>query len=256
MPGAPCCGVWMCGTSGTASSMAAKAEYERKAVVPTPFSWWSVSIDGKHLATLSEERLRRLGKGDSDKPLSIDEPRAQMKRPYPWVQLCEQQSLVYGLIRAHSVALVSAAATIVLARQEIPGHSNEVGTIQSTVQALVDRCGTTSMVQLVMTDAGMRDVQPLHFSRERRSITCSRLQIITRIFSTRRNSSPGHERTTRQKPRRVNTRMVRRSFTASGPRPCRQDSCGGVMPDNSFASSVSVKRMKAKWPWEMAISLR
>jgi predicted transposase YbfD/YdcC len=134
--------------------LAVKAEYERKALVPTQLPWSTVSIDGKHLATLSEERLRRLVTGDSDKPLSVEELRAQMKVKYPWVQVCEQESLVYGLIRVHNVALVSAAATMVLDQREIPGHSNEVGTIQSTVQALVDMYGKTSMVQLVMTDAG------------------------------------------------------------------------------------------------------
>ncbi len=94
--------------------LSAKAEYERKALLLTQLPWSTVSIDGKHRAMLSEERLRRLVKSDSDEPLSMDELRAQLKLQYPWVQVCEQGSLVYGLIRVHNVALVSAAATIVV----------------------------------------------------------------------------------------------------------------------------------------------
>jgi hypothetical protein len=76
------------------------------------------------------------------------------------------------------------------------------------------------------------------------------LQIITPIFSTRRNPCSGNERTFRQKPCEVKTRIVYRSFKAHGPRHYGQDSCSGVMHASSVASSVSVQIKTAKLLWK------
>lgn len=134
-----------------------KAEWRRKNLRPTHLPWSTVAIDGKHVATISEQRLRALITQttplDGDK-LEFADVRRVLKSRFPQVQLHEQDGLRFGLVRVHRATLVSSAAAVVMDQQTILGETNEWGTILKTLRALFGHYGKTKMVELVTMDAG------------------------------------------------------------------------------------------------------
>jgi hypothetical protein len=124
--------------------------------------------------------------------------------------------------------------------QQIPGDSNEVGTIHSTVQTLLNVYGATSMVQVVMTDAGNTRCATASFLTEKKvdyllAIADNHPDILNEaqsLFGVRTNDQA--EATSSENPDGLS--VVHGVWTTLLP----LDSCGGVMPDNLFEWSVAV----------------
>ena len=134
-----------------------KAEWGRKNLRPTHLPWSTVAIDGKHVATIAEQRLRALISQttplDGDK-LELADVRRLLASRFPQVQLHAHDGQFYGLVRAHRATLVSSAAAVVMDQQTIMGDTNEWGTIKQTLGALFEHYKRTKMVELVTMDAG------------------------------------------------------------------------------------------------------
>jgi predicted transposase YbfD/YdcC len=134
-----------------------KAEWKRKNLRPTHLPWSSVAIDGKHVATLSEKRLRGLVSqatefdGDS---LDTAQLREILRSRFPQVQLKDHGDWLCGLVRVHRATLISSAAAVVMDQQTILGATNESGTILKSLRALFGHYGKTKMLELVTMDAG------------------------------------------------------------------------------------------------------
>lgn len=135
-----------------------KAEKRRKRLAPTRLSKSTVAIDGKHVATLEEKRLRALvGKasGLNAQMLSADELRRALSTLFPYVQLQEStDGKLRGLIRVHRATLISTEAALVIDQWPIKGHTNEWGTIELSLSALLSAYGRTKLVERVTVDAG------------------------------------------------------------------------------------------------------
>ena len=91
-----------------------KAEWERKRLQADRLPQHTVAIDGKHLATIPEKRLRGLISHqttlDGDL-LTTDQLRHVLSTQFPYVQLHESESgRIYGLIRVHRATLISSDA--------------------------------------------------------------------------------------------------------------------------------------------------
>lgn len=134
-----------------------KAEWRRKNLRPTVLPWSTVAIDGKHMATITEQRLRALISQtttfDGDK-LELADVRRLLESRFPQVQLHEKDGRFWGLVRVHRATLVSSAAAVVMDQQTMMGETNEWGTILKTLRGLFGHYGKSNMVELVTMDAG------------------------------------------------------------------------------------------------------
>lgn len=134
-----------------------KAEWGRKQLRPVTLPTSTVAIDGKHLATISEKRLRALitkeTSVDGD-TLDYDGLRTILSSHFPYVQLQVNENWVGGLVKVHRATLVSSDAAVVVDQWPIKGGSNEIKTIDQTLEALFAAYGRTGMVQMVTLDAG------------------------------------------------------------------------------------------------------
>ena len=134
-----------------------KAEWRRKNLGPTVLPWSTVAIDGKHMATITEQRLRALISQttpfDGDK-LELADVRRLLESRFPQVQLHEKDGRFWGLVRVHRATLVSSAAAVVMDQQTLMGETNEWGTILKTLRGLFGHYGKSNMVELVTMDAG------------------------------------------------------------------------------------------------------
>jgi hypothetical protein len=135
-----------------------KAEWRRGNLDPCRFDKSTVAIDGKHLATLPEKRLRALITQRTEldgQALSADELRRVMRTQMPYVQLQESdQGPLVGLISAHRATLISAGAAVTVDQWPIQGKTNEWGTIEMTLGALFSAYGRTNIVERVTLDSG------------------------------------------------------------------------------------------------------
>ena len=97
-----------------------KAEWRRKNLRPEdgPLPWSTVAIDGKHLATIPEKRLRALissRTGLEGAQLSPSELKRVVGTQAPYVQVCgSKPGEMEGRVRSHRAALVSGGACVVL----------------------------------------------------------------------------------------------------------------------------------------------
>jgi hypothetical protein len=89
-----------------------------------------VAIDGKHLATIGEKRLRALISAETS--LDGDVLRWALKV----VQLQVSEDRVYGLVRAHRAVLISSDAAVVIDQWPLKAGSNEIDTIAQTLEML------------------------------------------------------------------------------------------------------------------------
>lgn len=134
-----------------------KAEWTRKNLKPVRLPWSTVAIDGKHLATIPEKRLR--GWVDAATPLDgfslkAEELRRVLSTVFPDVQLQDGSGGCVGLVRAHRATLISSDAAVVLDQHPVRGKTNEYVTILDTLRALFSAYGRTKMVEMVTFDAG------------------------------------------------------------------------------------------------------
>jgi predicted transposase YbfD/YdcC len=134
-----------------------KAEWERKRLRPTHLPTSTVAIDGKHIATIPEKRLRVLISQETPydgEALDHDVLRRVLRSHFPWVQLQVNGDWVGGLMKVHRAVLISSDAAVVIDQWPIKGGCNEMNTIEQTLEALFAAYGRTRIVQMVTLDAG------------------------------------------------------------------------------------------------------
>lgn len=134
-----------------------KAEWARKQLRPVRLPVSTVAIDGKHLATISEKRLRALISKETPlngAELDHEGLRRVLSSHFPWVQLQVNENWVGGLVKVHRAVLVSSDPAPIIDQWPIKGGSNEIHTIEQTLEALFSAYGRTNMVQMVTLDAG------------------------------------------------------------------------------------------------------
>ena len=135
-----------------------KAEARRGNLEPTRLSRSTVAIDGKHLATIPEKRLRELISQRTDLDggaLEPDELRRVLRTQFPYVKLQEgDDGRLHGLVAAHRSTLISAAAAPTVDQWPLAGRTNEWGTIELTVATLLKAYGRTGLVERITLDAG------------------------------------------------------------------------------------------------------
>lgn len=113
-----------------------------------------VALDGKNVATLRWHDLCRLVELDQHKATEqqVQDKLAEM---FPQVQFQKGTSgSATGLVRVHTATLVSAKATLPIHYENIPGRTNEIGTLPNTLKALHEAYGKTAIIDMVTTDAG------------------------------------------------------------------------------------------------------
>jgi len=107
-----------------------KAEHRRGNLDPVGFGFGIVAIDGKGIAKLNDWS-------------------------YPGVQKVHPQDRApYGLARVHRAFLISSKAAVCLHSREIPGDTNEIGSVKSFTGELLKSYQRTDMFDMVMADAG------------------------------------------------------------------------------------------------------
>ena len=108
-----------------------RAEHRRKALVPTVVPIGAVSFDGKENGRFDE-------------------------RVHP---ACQEQTGPDGkpqfAYRVLNATLISAAAAVCIDQVPIAANTNEMGTFQSAVDALLGAYGRSDLIELIMNDAGM-----------------------------------------------------------------------------------------------------
>lgn len=138
-----------------------KAEWRRKNLRPNdgPLPWSTVAVDGKHLATIPEKRLRALVDRQTDlngTALSPTDLKRVLGTQSPYLQVCgSRPGEMEGRVRAHRATLVSSGAAVVLDQWPIRGETNEKGAIQQALGGLFSAYGATDIVEMVTLDAGM-----------------------------------------------------------------------------------------------------
>jgi hypothetical protein len=135
-----------------------KAEARRGNLDPTHLSKSTVAIDGKHLATIPEKRLRNLISQRTEldgHALEPEQLRRVLRTQFPYVQLQHgDDGRLHGLVAAHRATLVSAAAAPTIDQWPLAGKTNEWGTIKVTVSTLLKAYSRTRLVERVTLDAG------------------------------------------------------------------------------------------------------
>lgn len=135
-----------------------KAEGRRGNLEPTHLSKSTVAVDGKHVATIPEKRLRGLVSQRTDlngHALDIDDLLSVLRTQFPYVQLQHgDDGELRGLVAVHRATLISAAAAPTIDQWPLAGKTNEWGTIEVTVSTLLRAYSRTRLVERVTLDAG------------------------------------------------------------------------------------------------------
>ena len=132
----------------------AKAEHRRGNLHPVVLTVPTAAIDGKNTATLRWHDLCRLA-GRDKLQASVEDIKEMFRRRFPQVQICvPSHGEPYGLIRSHTVTLVSSLAAYGLHIRNIPGQTNEIGALPETLRELHAAYGRTNIIQMLTTDAG------------------------------------------------------------------------------------------------------
>lgn len=138
-----------------------KAEWRRRNLRPDsgPLPWSTVAIDGKHLATIPEKRLRALITRRTSlegEALSPRELKRVVGTQFPYVQLIgSKPGQLEGRVRAHRATLISSGAAALIDQWPIRGATNERGAIEEALGGLFSAYGATDIVEMVTLDAGM-----------------------------------------------------------------------------------------------------
>ena len=138
-----------------------KAEWRRGNLRPEsgPLPWSTVAIDGKHLATIPEKRLRALiskRTGLEGGELSPSELKRVAGTQFPYMQVFgSKPGELEGRVRAHRATLISGGACVALDQWPIRGETNEKGAIRQALGGLFSAYGATTMIEMVTLDAGM-----------------------------------------------------------------------------------------------------
>jgi hypothetical protein len=118
------------------------AEHRRKALAPTVLPLGVVSVDGKEVAR-TRTRCHAA---------------------------CQEQTGPGGqpqyAFRVLNAALISAAAPVCIDQMPIPAHTNEMGSFQDLVRALLAAYGRIGLFELLFTDAGMTSQSNARFVHE------------------------------------------------------------------------------------------
>jgi len=117
-----------------------RAEHRRKALVPVVVPIGAVSLDGKEN-----------GRFDACVHPACQEQTGPDGRPQ-WAY------------RVMNATLISSAAAVCIDQVPIAAHTNEMGSYQSSVTALIDSYGRGDLIELVMSDAGMTSEQNARFT--------------------------------------------------------------------------------------------
>lgn len=147
-----------------------KAEWRRRNLEPDRLPDSTVAIDGKHIATIPENRLR--GLIDTHTPLEAQKLNFdQLQRVYgtqfPYVQLQKDNTGdIYGLVRVHRAVLVSSNAAVTVDQFPIRGKAGEWTTIEATLSALWSAYGRTKMVEMVTLDSGNASPEAARWLRD------------------------------------------------------------------------------------------
>lgn len=135
-----------------------KAEWRRGNLKATRFKKSTAAVDGKHLATIPEKRLRALVTRRTELDgfeLSPNELRRVLSTQFPYVQLQESTNgKLCGLIHVHRATLISSDAAVCIDQWPVAGRTNEWGTIELTVSALNSAYGRTKIIERLTVDAG------------------------------------------------------------------------------------------------------
>lgn len=112
-----------------------------------------------HRQVYAEHRRRRLDPPDvlPIRAVAIDGKCVGIVEPsdHPMVQNVEpDDGEPYGTLMVHRATLVTSSAPVCIHQQPIPGATNEVGAMESTLEALQEAYGRTSLFELIMVDAG------------------------------------------------------------------------------------------------------
>ena len=132
----------------------AKAEHRRGNLSPVVLRVRTASIDGKNTATLRWHDLCRLA-GVDKQQASVEDIKEFFRKNFPQVQVCApRDGDPYGLVRSHTVTLVSSLAAYGLHIRNIPGATNEIGALPQTLRELHNAYGRTDIIEMITTDAG------------------------------------------------------------------------------------------------------
>lgn len=120
---------------------------------------WDDLPEHLHATVYQEHRRRRIQPVDG-LPIAaaaIDGKCAGIVAPsdHPFVQNVDPDNgEPYGKLMVHRATLISSSAPVCIHQQPIPGDSNEIGTMEATLEALYAAYGRTNLFELVMVDAG------------------------------------------------------------------------------------------------------
>ena len=120
---------------------------------------WTDMPTHLHQQVYGEHRRRRLEPPDvmPIRAVAIDGKCVGIVEPsdHPMVQNVEpDDGEAYGTLMVHRATLVSSEAPVCIHQQPIPGATNEVGAMDTTLEALHEAYGRTSLYELIMVDAG------------------------------------------------------------------------------------------------------
>jgi Transposase DDE domain len=119
-----------------------RAEHRRKALAPTVLPIGAVSIDGKEIA-----RTRTRCHAACQEQTGLD----------------GQPQYAFRVLNA---ALISAAAPVCIDQMPVPAHTNEMGSFQDLVRALLAAYGATDLFEVLFTDSGMTSQSNARFVHE------------------------------------------------------------------------------------------
>ncbi len=131
-----------------------KAEHRRGNLKPTALPFGTVAIDGKNVGTLRWRDLCR-AVGLEPGEATVPQVRSALVHLHPEVQLCvPTEGEPYGLLRVHTVTLISADAAPCIHQRPIEGATNEIGALPRLLDELFAAYQRTRLFRLVTTDAG------------------------------------------------------------------------------------------------------
>ncbi len=132
-----------------------KAEWNRKNLRNERLPRSTASIDGKCVGILRRYALvsvTTLVSGIIDP--TDEEIEKVFGSRFPEVQIVHHDSGLFGKMMVHRTTLVSSKAAACIDQWPVPGHSNEMGTIVTSLRELLLVYGKSNMIELMTMDAG------------------------------------------------------------------------------------------------------
>lgn len=139
---------------GAALHRQVKAEHRRGTLNPEILPLATAAIDGKNLATLRWNELCQTLDLEPEHA-TADHVKALVAKMFPHVQICcPSDGLPYGLVRVHTVTLISSTAAPCIHQRMIPGATHENGAMPDLIDDVLHVYGRTKLVKMFTTDAG------------------------------------------------------------------------------------------------------